>query len=387
VGTSNTMSRLPTSSSRYKISNPRPVLQTNLNPYDDDNDDTHGGHQPQQSQSQSFSPIQHRQQSSDSYLRQNGESSRSATPTQDQGNSALSPIRPQRSHLRNVPGAAPNGSPQRPTRQELRPINTFQTDSRRPSAGSSMSHHDMLSPISPDGPPTQHQQGGSVSDPFEADRSQRTELRVQASAAAQQAAMPWHSPPNGGDQTSDRLRNVIGAFMAAGKRDKEDAKRLPPRSVRRPRRDQTGDKWDIPVDGLGRFAEVDSVLRQIKKDWPFVMESDFSPSTLALSLLSQTPSSSLPQHPSLSSFLKLHDALSSSLQASVQAHFQSFAASLPTHAGFLATLSRAQEQVRASQSALKEARDGFAGKGKAELAGVRARERQVREMLDLLDVM
>jgi exocyst complex component 4 len=71
----------------------------------------------------------------------------------------------------------------------------------------------------------------------------------------------------------------------------------------------------------------------------------------------------------------------------VQAHFQSFAASLPAHAQFLATLGRAQQQVRASKESLKEARDGFAGKGKAELASIRARERMVRDMLRILDVM
>lgn len=134
------------------------------------------------------------------------------------------------------------------------------------------------------------------------------------------------------------------------------------------------------VEG-GKFADIDNVLQKIKRDWPFVLESDFSPSTLALSLLSKTT----PQ--SLSSFLKIHDALSAALQASVQAHFQSFAASLPTHANFLATLGRAQQQIKSSKEMLKESREGFGGSGKAELAGVRARERQVREMLQIIDVM
>jgi len=145
--------------------------------------------------------------------------------------------------------------------------------------------------------------------------------------------------------------------------------------------------WDVSSAEGGKFGAIDGVLGKIRKDWPFVLESDFSPSTLALSLLSQTPSTTLPTHPSLSSFLKLNDALSSSLQSAVQAHFQSFAASLPAHASFLSTLARAQQQVRTSKDALKEARDGFAGKGKSELAGVRARERVVRDMLKILDIM
>jgi len=145
--------------------------------------------------------------------------------------------------------------------------------------------------------------------------------------------------------------------------------------------------WDNEANDGGKPGEVDGVLRKIRKDWPFVLESDFSASTLALSLLSQTPSANLSQHPSLSSFLKLHDALSSSLQSAVQGHFQSFAASLPAHASFLSTLARAQQQVRTSKDALKEARDGFAGRGKSELAGVRARQRVVRDMLRILDIM
>jgi exocyst complex component 4 len=43
--------------------------------------------------------------------------------------------------------------------------------------------------------------------------------------------------------------------------------------------------------------------------------------------------------------------------------------------------------VRRSKAELTEARDGFAGKGKGELAGVRARERMVRDILAILDTM
>ena len=183
----------------------------------------------------------------------------------------------------------------------------------------------------------------------------------------------------------------MGAFMSASKsRDREDSTaRRPQKSEarQRARREAVREEvWDLSGGEHGTFAEIDGVLRKIRKDWPFVLESDFSSSTLALSLLNQG-SSSLPQHPSLNSFLRLHDALSAALQAAVQAHFQSFAASLPAHASFLSTLGRAQQQIKASKEALKEAREGFAGKGKSELAGVRARERQVREMLKILDTM
>ena len=83
----------------------------------------------------------------------------------------------------------------------------------------------------------------------------------------------------------------------------------------------------------------------------------------------------------------MHNALSGSLQKAVQGHFQTFAASLPTHANFVATLERAQAQVKSSREALKEAREGISGQRKAELASVRARERMVREMLQVLDLV
>jgi exocyst complex component 4 len=253
-----------------------------------------------------------------------------------------SPARPARSRMRDNPGASPP-SPARPTRT-LRPIQTQlqQTD-------------DHLSPTSPESP---------FSDPFAQDRSQR----AKAQAVAKQSS---NFTPAG----QDRLRNAVGAFMTAGRKEEP---RRPGRLERH--RPEHPDAWDI--SGEGKFAAVDNVLLTIKQDWPFVLESDFAPSTLALSLLSKSS-----DHPSLSSFLRLHDALSASLQSAVQSHFQSFAASLPAHAQFVTTLATAQNQVRSSKESLKLARDGFAGKGKSELAGVRARERTVREMLQILDTM
>jgi exocyst complex component 4 len=218
-------------------------------------------------------------------------------------------------------------------------------------------------------------------DPFAMDRSQRSELRDQYKMAERQASTPITAGPAAG---TDRLRNVVGAFISAGKQTDQSARR-PGKSEARQKTRRHDESWDMSAEG-GKFGELDTVMRRIKTEWPFVMGSDFSPSTLALSLLSPQ-STSLPQHPSLSSFMKLHDSLSAALQSSVQGHFQSFAASLPAHASFVSTLTRAQDQVRTSKNALKEARDGFGGKGKSELAGIRARERTVRDMLQILDTM
>ncbi|ORY27686.1 Sec8 exocyst complex component-specific domain-domain-containing protein [Naematelia encephala] len=350
------MSRAQPSTARYKISNPQPLAQVG-------------------SQNGSSSPIDPPPQSAyqppprpgQAAGRYNGESSRQPTPS-------ASPMRPARSRLRDPP-AVPTVSS---SRRDLLPLQT--QNIRRPSQSSLQGGDKLVSPISPASPV---ESTGAFLDPFAAQRNERAELRAQVTTAAQQAALPHSDGSN-----NDKLRNVVGAFMAASRRE-EPAIRRPGKSEARQRAKHTPKEeiWEVGPEGGGKFAELDGVVKKIRKDWPFVMDSDFSPSTLALSLLSQNASSSLPAHPSLSSFMRLHDALSSSLQSAVQAHFQSFAASLPAHATFIATLSRAQQQVRNSQKALREARDGFAGKGKSELSGVRARERQVRDMLRILDTI
>ncbi|WWC87558.1 uncharacterized protein L201_002448 [Kwoniella dendrophila CBS 6074] len=409
----------PPSSARYKISSPQPYVSNDLRgAYTSDNGPypSFSQNQPQphsQLQSQAFSPP-------DQYghlnqpQRQNGGPSRPTIPP-------ATPARPARSRMREAPqppslpsnpsysrtptsstASAPAPIPAR--RQDLKPIQTVKLDTRRPSTGSNGGYDLAVSPISPVSPinPNQTQAGGNAlfSDPFAADRTQRVNLREQTSAAAQQATQPFQGGP-----ASDKLRNVVGAFMNASRqgqqRDDQENKQTQPVSARRPNRNEARDKakkqeeiWDATEgNGGGKFSDIDEVLKKIRKDWPFILDSDFSPSTLALSLLSPSSSqdkpstSSLPSHPNLSSFLRLHESLSSALQAAVQAHFQSFAASLPQHATFIATLSKAQEQVKKSKESLREARDGFAGKGKSELSGIRARERMVRDMLKILDTI
>ncbi|WRT65409.1 uncharacterized protein IL334_002352 [Kwoniella shivajii] len=395
----------PPPSSRYKISSPQPYISNDLRtayttdkgPYPSFPPAQTSQIQPQPYTQQPFSPIEQYGNAPQSQ-RQNGGPSRPAPPSGSSvGGPPASPARPARSRMREAPQppsmpnssypptSAPAPPPTPSRRQDLRPIQTGNIDSRQ----LPITSHAGISPISPISPnvvPQPLQGNGLFSDPFAADRSQRSELRAQTSAAAQQASQPFQSGP-----ASDKLRNVVGAFMNASKQREE-----PAAPVRRPGRSEARGKakkkseevWEVGAAGDGgKFSDIDEVLQKIRKDWPFVMESDFTPSTLALSLLSQEPKSSLTSHPPLASFLRLHECLSSSLQAAVQAHFQSFAASLPQHATFIATLSKAQEQVKKSKEALKEARDGFAGKGKSELSGIRARERMVRDMLGILDTI
>ena len=361
------MSRKPSSSSKYKISAPQPLPSSGLDSYGADNGPypSFAPRQPTGTPSSSTSrPSDYDVSRSYSSDRIPSSSSRPEVPP------TAGPMRPARSRMRE---AQENTSPGRPARAP-RPLLT--ADTRTPSGSSSARQggHSPISPISPEKPPQ-----AMFNDPFAMDRSQRSELRDQYKMSERQASAPMTGSSSG----TDKLRSVIGAFMTAGKQTEQPARRPGKSEARQKARHD--ESWDMNADG-GKFGELDTVMRTIRNDWPFVTGSDFSASTLALSLLSPQ-STSLPPHPSLSSFSKLHDSLSAALQSSVQAHFQSFAASLPAHAQFLATLSRAQDQVRASKTALKEARDGFAGKGKSELAGVRARERTVRDMLKILDTM
>ena len=363
-------SQYSSASSRYKISAPQPYVGHESRADGGDPEET--GHR---------SPLPSATQHNSANDVNTASSSSHRQSSQQSNGQSGSPVRPARSRMRDHSG------PTAASQSSRRNPGANQTDAARrtPAQSSASAYQNPISPVSPGlaigGPPLEETAEITFNDPFAADRSQRSELRAQASAAVQQSAM-LHAAPSGGRGT-DKLRNVVGAFMTASRGKEDPTAKRPAKS--RARVTQKDDYWDISEGG--RFSAIDEVLRKIRKDWPFVLDSDFSPSTLALSLLSQATPNSLPPHPPLSSFLKLHDALSNALQSSVQAHFQSFAASLPAHASFLATLGRAQQQIRASKEALNDARDSFAGKGKAELAGIKARERMVRDMLELLDTM
>jgi exocyst complex component 4 len=362
------MSRKPSSSSKYKISAPQPMAQSGLESFGSDN----GPYPSFAPRQPTGAPISNASRPSEYDASRSYSSDRipSSSNRTDPPPSA-GPMRPARSRMREAPE---NTSPGRPARAP-RPLLTADTRLTSGSSGTRQGGHSPISPVSPEKPPPT-----KFNDPFAMDRSQRSELRDQYKMSERQASTPMTGSSSG----TDKLRNVVGAFMAAGRQTEQPARR-PGKSDARQKVARQNESWDANADG-GKFGELDDVMRSIRSDWPFVTGSDFSASTLALSLLSPQ-STSLPPHPSLSSFSKLHESLSAALQSSVQAHFQSFAASLPAHAQFLTTLSRAQDQVRTSKAALKEARDGFAGKGKSELAGVRARERTVRDMLKILDTM
>ncbi|GMK54564.1 hypothetical protein CspeluHIS016_0111500 [Cutaneotrichosporon spelunceum] len=286
------------------------------------------------------------------------------SPPQPSSPVPTSPTRPARSRARGTPDST-----------LIPPARVHSSISTRLSV---MSNGDE-EPLSPEIPPPRTDAG----DPWAADRAQRSVARQQTNETAQAAAL--RMPVSAGSGGEAALRNAAAAFMTASKQNRAEPVRRPPRTKRT---QPSKEDWDDIVGTTGgRFAEIDAVMRTIRRDWPLVMEGDFSPSSMALSLLASQNGQESTEHPDLQSFLRVHTALSGSLQKAVQSHFQTFAASLPTHSNFVATLERAQAQVKASREGLKEAREGIGAKGKAELASIRTRERMVKEMLQVLDLV
>ncbi len=112
---------------------------------------------------------------------------------------------------------------------------------------------------------------GSFGDPWARDRDQRSQLRAQTSAAAQQASI-IHNPSRQGSGSgsggpgNDKLRNVVGAFMSASKRQEELPVRRPGRSEAREKakKERKEEIWDVGTGDGGNFAEIDCTWSFLK---------------------------------------------------------------------------------------------------------------------------
>lgn len=112
----------------------------------------------------------------------------------------------------------------------------------------------LYSPISPaaqDVPGS----SGTFQDPWAADRSQRSELLAQSSASALRPTNRGAGGPG-----SDKLRNVVGAFMSASKSKGAEEPRRPGKSNERTRAAKQARDRDLDVGGGEdgeQFAEID----------------------------------------------------------------------------------------------------------------------------------
>ncbi|KZT53789.1 hypothetical protein CALCODRAFT_439643 [Calocera cornea HHB12733] len=125
--------------------------------------------------------------------------------------------------------------------------------------------------------------------------------------------------------------------------------------------------------------ELDAILDRIKDEWNVLADDDFNPVEVALSLLD---SSSVGRD--LDSFRRTKLALERGLKATVDKHYQSFAASLPHHASLLTSLTATQGQIVDAKARLAEVREALGSK-RADLVQLWSRNHALDEMLKMLD--
>ncbi|KAG8745910.1 hypothetical protein FRC10_006714 [Ceratobasidium sp. 414] len=288
-------------------------------------------------------------------------------------------------------GFTPNRAalaPGRPARSERRPVNSIASESR-PSPRPSLDEEDPY--------------GGVGGEPQETRRWER------------------ETPERGNtleDQTSPKaVGNVISAFQNAGARragvDRERERlmeqrerireREPGRAVRR---QQTLGEIDgglsLSAFSVHSHPRNIAVLDQMQDEWAFVIDPDFNPVSLALSLLDD---SSVGRD--LGSFRKTKAMLERALKGTVDReycrdlcdtatesyfsppwisteHYQAFAASLPHHASVLSILSETQKHISEARTSLTEARAALSHQ-RADLVQLWSRGQTIEEMTTILD--
>lgn len=200
-------------------------------------------------------------------LRTNGAAGRSHIPPVPPSNT--SPQRPARSQRRSqIPGGVMGGSGGPPPIVDMAPAQLRVDPSMLHDGVISIDSPADMTPISPD-----TMGGGGGDDPWATERALRSQAR-QASHGVAQAAAAAHR--GGSTQNSLLAGRAIDAFKAGLKhRDNE-----PPRRIARRKQinaQSTKDTWDdLAFNTGGKFAEIDGVMRAIRKDWPFIMEGDVS---------------------------------------------------------------------------------------------------------------
>ncbi|KAF8578412.1 Sec8 exocyst complex component-specific domain-containing protein [Ramaria rubella] len=198
--------------------------------------------------------------------------------------------------------------------------------------------------------------------------------------------MHVNEPPPATSPTSPTLLSVAAAFQSAGASRRanqngeraQDREREIAKEKERQRRIRDKVQSRRPT-GQAKTGEIDAVLDQITDEWEAVLDPDFNPVDLALSLLDD---SSVGRD--LGSFQKTKRLLEQSLMGTVDKHYQSFAAALPHHASLLGSLGTTQTQITEVRSVLQEAKDALGGK-RADLVQLWTRGQTVEEMLRLLD--
>ncbi|KAG8787622.1 hypothetical protein FRC12_015415 [Ceratobasidium sp. 428] len=240
-------------------------------------------------------------------------------------------------------------APNRPARSMRRPVNSIVSDSVRPSPRPSLDEDDPY--------------GGMGGESYEPRGSRRD------------------TPERGNsleDQTSPKaLGNVISAFQNAGVRragvDKERERQMEQRERIRER--EPGRAMKGRQKTLG---DIDAVLDQMQDEWAFVIDPDFNPVSLALSLLDD---SSVGRD--LDSFRRTKGMLERALKGTVDKHYQAFAAALPHHSSVLTLLSDTQKHIAEARTSLTDARAALSHQ-RADLVQLWSRGQTIEEMTTIL---
>ncbi|KDQ19891.1 hypothetical protein BOTBODRAFT_142567 [Botryobasidium botryosum FD-172 SS1] len=179
------------------------------------------------------------------------------------------------------------------------------------------------------------------------------------------------------------LKSVLSAFQKEGATrnqrmvnpDRERDRAAEQEQKRRMREREIRRANSRPQDG----GSTDAILNEISAEWAEVIDEDFNPVTLALSLLDK---SSVGR--GMVPFRRSKQVLENALKGSVDKYYQSFAAALPHHATLLTSLGKTQTEIKDVRTKLQETREAFGNK-RADLAQLWARGQMVEEMMGLLD--
>ena len=129
------------------------------------------------------------------------------------------------------------------------------------------------------------------------------------------------------------------------------------------------------------FQGLHAVLRKIKTEWGFLLDTDFNPVRLSMALLPHGP-----LRGSMSDFSSLAGLIETSLQSTVGDHFHSFASAIHVNHGMISSLSASQDGVSAARQQLQSARDAL-GTRRADLVQMWQRLQSVKEAMRILALL
>ncbi|PWN54385.1 hypothetical protein IE53DRAFT_323094 [Violaceomyces palustris] len=190
------------------------------------------------------------------------------------------------------------------------------------------------------------------------------------------------------------LNNVLSALSAAGRKhqaarimrgttaEEETRRRKNERKIE----DVKGNRRRPVEEYMNRedersFRQINAVLRKVKAEWPFIADDDFNSVALALSMLDESSLGS-----NRNEFEEMKHLIESSLQGTVDDHYESFATAITLHNNVLTSLGAAQNSVSGARRRLRDSREALGAK-RADLVQMWHRSQAVKESLRLLDLV